>query len=89
MTYDEKRALVELVFSSRTPEGKRMGWTDKGWKFDIHGLLIDKQGLNPSTDYLKQHTYFEGEFGEKRELPEFYHTGKQRELLTITKYALY
>jgi DNA invertase Pin-like site-specific DNA recombinase len=93
MTYDEKRALVEMVFSSRTPEGKRMGvyieWDEKGWKFDIHGLLIDKQGLNPSTDYLRRHTYYEGEFGEKVKLPEFYNTGKQRELLTITKSALY
>jgi DNA invertase Pin-like site-specific DNA recombinase len=93
MTYDEKRALVEMVFSSRTPEGKRMGvyieFTDKGWKFDIHGLLIDKQGLNPSTDYLKRHTFYEGEYGEKVELPEFHNTEKQRELLTKTKSALY
>lgn len=68
MTYEEKRALVETVFSGKTPDGKRMGvyieW-DKGknnrWTFNIHGHLIEEQGLLPLSDSMKE-AYF-SEFG--------------------------
>lgn len=50
MPYENKRALLEMVFAGKTPDGKRMGvyieWKDnKRWHFDIHGHLIDRQYL--------------------------------------------
>jgi DNA invertase Pin-like site-specific DNA recombinase len=55
MTDEEKRALVELVFSGKTPEGKRMGvsieWdANKKWEFNIHGHLIEEIGLLPLSE---------------------------------------
>jgi hypothetical protein len=58
-TWDEKRALVEMVFSGRTAEGKRMGvyveWIDgqearrqKAWRYSVHGRLIDVVGTLPA-----------------------------------------
>lgn len=56
MTWEDKRALVETVFSGKTPEGKRLGvyvqWVDdpklreRGlkWKYTIEGKLMDGVG---------------------------------------------
>jgi len=58
MTYEDKRALVEMVFSGKTAEGKRMGvyieWNKQGWKFDIHGHLIDEKGLMLMSESRKK-----------------------------------
>lgn len=46
MSYEDQRALVEAVFSGKTPEGKRLGvsiaWNDDGcdWTFSIDGHLF-------------------------------------------------
>lgn len=57
MTKKDKRQLVETVFSGKMPDGHRMGvwieWTEKGWQFDLHGHLIDLEGLLPLSDYQK------------------------------------
>jgi len=50
MPYENKRALLEMVFAGKTPDGKRMGvyieWKDNGrWHFDIHGHLIERENL--------------------------------------------
>lgn len=50
MTWEEKRHLVEMVFSGKTPDGRRMGvfieWPEKGnWRFSIRGHLIDQENL--------------------------------------------
>jgi len=70
MTYDEKRALMEMVFSSKTPDGQRMGvyieWSEKGWKFDIRGQLIDEQGLIPLSDSRKAAIFDEYSGGHKQ-----------------------
>lgn len=70
MTYDEKRALVEMIFSSKTPDGQRMGvyieWSEKGWKFDIHGQLIDEQGLTPLSGSRKAAIFDEYSSGHKQ-----------------------
>ena len=54
MTYDEKRTLVESVFSGKTADGKRMGvyvcWNKDSWTFDIKGRFIDESGLKPWTE---------------------------------------
>jgi DNA invertase Pin-like site-specific DNA recombinase len=76
MTCEEKRALVELVFSDKTTDGKRMGvyieWNKQGWTFNIHGHLIDEEGLLPMSDSMKE-AYFGNLDGGGY---------KQRELLT-------
>jgi hypothetical protein len=76
ITDDEKKALVQMVFSDKMPDGRRMGvfveWNKKSWAFDIHGHFIDEEGLIPKA------SYFSGYDGGGR---------KQKELLT--KYALY
>ncbi len=47
MSYDDKRALVEAVFSGKTPDGRRMGviirWSENGkdWTFDIIGHVAE------------------------------------------------
>jgi hypothetical protein len=65
MTWEEKRALAELVFSGKTSDGKRMGvyieWIDgqekkrrKQWKYTIRGHLIHEEGQIPmSKSHLK------------------------------------
>lgn len=58
MTDKEKRALVEMVFSGkRNDNGKRLGvyieWNEKGWKFNIHGHLIDEEGLIPLSKRVR------------------------------------
>ncbi|OHB54786.1 MAG: hypothetical protein A2Y12_03990 [Planctomycetes bacterium GWF2_42_9] len=64
MTYEEKQALVKMVFSGKRPDGKRMGvdieWDSNGWKFDIHGHLIDKEGLFVLSDARKEIFFGEG-----------------------------
>ena len=58
MTDKEKRALVEMVFGGKTLDGRRMGvyieWNEEGWKYNIHGHLIDKEGLLPMSDLEKE-----------------------------------
>jgi len=82
LTYEEKKALVKIVFSGKTLEGQRMGvfieWNEKGWKFDIRGHLIEEEGLFVLSDSQKQ-AYFD-EYGGGN-------TGQAKEL--ITKYATY
>jgi len=75
MTYGEKRALVETVFSGKTPDGKRMGvyieWDkNKGWTFSIHGHLIDEGGLIPMSDSRKEAVFgdFSGGGHKQKEL---------------------
>jgi hypothetical protein len=66
MTWTEKRALVETVFSGKTTEGKREGvfveWLDdpkfvaRGfkWKYTVKGSLMDDVGgLLPMSETLK------------------------------------
>lgn len=85
MTYEDKRALLEMIFSSKTPDGKRMGvyvqWNENGWKLNIHGHLIDKQGLSPLNGSLK-----EAWFGDVNENSGGY---MQKELLKVIKNPLY
>ncbi|OQA02412.1 MAG: hypothetical protein BWY69_01130 [Planctomycetes bacterium ADurb.Bin401] len=54
MTHEEKTSLLKLVFSGKMSDGKRMGvyieWNENGWKFDIHGHLIDEEGLIPEKE---------------------------------------
>jgi len=51
MTWDERRALVQMVFSGTTSDGSRMGVYiekvpgKKRWKFAIHGHLIHAEGV--------------------------------------------
>ncbi len=64
MTYEDKRALLQLVFSGTLPNGKRMGvyckWNEDGITFDIKGHLIELLDLKPmNTDRLNR--YFETE----------------------------
>jgi len=52
MTWEEKRHLLEIVFSGKTPDGDRMGvwiaWDDKNkWRFSIKGHLINLELLYP------------------------------------------
>ena len=56
MTYKEKRSLCEMVFSGKTPDGKRMGvfinWNikDLSWTFDIRGHLINYRNMPVLSD---------------------------------------
>lgn len=61
MTWDEKRALVELVFSGTDEAGQRLGVhiepyngprtnSPKRWAFRIKGHLIDAEGLTLNAD---------------------------------------
>ena len=82
MTYEEKRALVELVFGGKMPNGKRMGVylkmnSRKDWSFDIHGHLIDEEGLMPLSDNMKETCFGDSDSGGY----------KQKQLLT--KYPMY
>lgn len=54
MTWDDQRALMEMLFSGKTPEGRRMGVlvqrTAKGskeWQYTLHGHLIEGGGDVP------------------------------------------
>jgi site-specific DNA recombinase len=59
MTWEERRGLIEMVFSGETDDGKRMGvfvsWGDdqagkrhKVWKYRIIGHLVDRKGRSPA-----------------------------------------
>jgi len=85
MTDEEKRALVKLVFSGMTLDGKRMGvfikWDEAGnWRFSIHGHLMEETGLLPLSE-RQRNIFF-----------DFENNGggyKQRELMSSTKSTLY
>jgi DNA invertase Pin-like site-specific DNA recombinase len=58
MTWEERRALVEMVFAGKTPDGRRLGVSIeapageqphrmKRWNFRIRGRLIDAPGTAP------------------------------------------
>jgi len=52
MTNEDKRALLEMIFSGKLPNGRPMGvyitWNeDKQWRFSIHGHLVNETGLLP------------------------------------------
>ena len=55
MTYEQKRALVETVFSGERPDGTRMGvyvtWKNNDWKFSIHGHFININDMTPITNW--------------------------------------
>ena len=64
MTWEEKRALCEMVFSGKTPEGKRMGiyveWVEgqearrrKRWWYRITGHLIEQGGFAPKPPFVE------------------------------------
>ena len=77
MTEAEKKKLLELVFSGKTADGRRMGvyieWTGKNsWRFSIHGHFVDETGLLLMSDSRK-----EAWFGDFSGSPH-----KQKELLT-------
>lgn len=49
MTWDDKRALVQMVFSGTTPDGDRMGvyihrTGDRTWRYVVKGHLIHAEG---------------------------------------------
>ncbi|REK05522.1 MAG: hypothetical protein DWQ37_23710 [Planctomycetota bacterium] len=62
MTWKDKRALVELVFTGERADGKSLGiyitWVDadnpkrrhKSWQYEIHGQLIHEQGVLPISE---------------------------------------
>jgi len=67
MTEAEKTALLQMVFSGKTPDGKRMGihieFDDMGnWTFSIRGHLLEQEGLIRLPEKIKaeMHEYFEG-----------------------------
>jgi site-specific DNA recombinase len=81
MTYDEQRALVEMVFSGKTVDGRRMGvyitWEDnKSWKFDIHGHLIEESGTIRLDPLRRDTAKEEAEEGARNALP------RQKQLLS-------
>jgi hypothetical protein len=83
MTYEEKLSLVEMVFSGKMPDGRKMGvyitWDEKGWKYAIHGQLINKNGLLPMKDYEKESRIENG----------FNNVKQQNDLLAVIKNASY
>lgn len=85
MAYEEKRALVEIVFGGNTLDGRRMGvYIERGegddWKFSIHGHLIDEEGLAPMSDNAKKAYFGDSDSGG-------YNMHVHKEL--VTKSALY
>lgn len=63
MSIEDKKALVEMVFSGNRPDGSRMGvyikWDEKNnWSFSIHGHFIDIEGLKPLSEDVKKR-YFD------------------------------
>ncbi len=87
MTYEERRALVETVFSGKMADGERMGvyirWDGEGnWTFSIHGHLIEESGLIRWGEKLKSAMAEDYEHGAGWPLP------KQKELVSaVTKSA--
>jgi len=89
MSWNEKRALFEMVFSGRTTDGKRMGvfieWIAgqegrlrKTWNYRIIGHLIDEKGTSPLPTWLRENHEEDCQGGHR-----------QRELLDkVTKSAL-
>jgi site-specific DNA recombinase len=76
MTWDEKRALAEMVFGGKTPENKRMGifitWVDgprrkqhKNWKYIIKGHLIDEKGWCPMEKEQQDSHFPPGAYSQK------------------------
>lgn len=54
MSWRDKRALLEAVFSGKTPEGRRMGvhisWDESGnWRYKIEGRLLDPVTQLPTS----------------------------------------
>ena len=63
MTWEDKRALLEAVFSGKTPDGHRMGvyveridgqaaYGHKHWKYTLRGHLIDETGITMSPEQV-------------------------------------
>lgn len=69
MTWAESRALAEMVFSGKTPDGKRMvvyaEWIDgeetrrykRLWRYRIVGHLIDEPGNIPGIEPQEDDPY--------------------------------
>lgn len=54
MSWQNKRALIEMVFGGKLPDGKRMGifidWEEHGgWSYSIKGHLVDESRLRLSS----------------------------------------
>ena len=69
MTYNEKKALLQMVFGGKTLDGKRQGiyinWQDpKSYTFDIHGQLFVEKDMIVFDD-----TRFKAVFGENSNIP--------------------
>jgi hypothetical protein len=80
MPYENKRALLEMIFAGKMPNGARMGiyieWKDNGrWHFDIHGHLIDRENLRLLSKTRRERKLDD----ELRDIGS-----KQKELLTKT-----
>jgi site-specific DNA recombinase len=65
MSYEDKRALVEMVFSGNTPDGKRFGVyveamkkADGGYsklhRYTIHGHFVNYEGFFPMPTYSNE-----------------------------------
>ena len=74
MTWEEKRALVLLVFGGKTPDGKRMGvyveWIagqekrkQKQWRYWLIGRLVHSTGTIPRKPYRPEEDEL-AEYGE-------------------------
>jgi site-specific DNA recombinase len=73
MTWEEKRALCEMVFGGKTAQGERMGvaitWNEsgKGWRFKIEGHLIAVEG-RPLSETEKEGFFVFGGPAKQKEL---------------------
>jgi site-specific DNA recombinase len=105
MTYDEKRALAELVFAGKTPDGMRRGvyvqWIDgqetrkKAWNYRVRGRLIDQFGTSPKPypPSVEPSVMYDGDRELMYQPDEFQGGPRQGELLNaaaeVTSYASY
>ena len=62
MSFEDKRALCEMVFSGKTPDGRRMGIYFKFGKkpsFSLHGHFVNEEGIPVLTEKLRKIFYTE------------------------------
>lgn len=87
MPWEERRALCEMVFSGKTPDGDRMGvyitWSDDGsdWTFSIRGHLIEEEGLIRWSDKMQ------AIMREHLEDGAGWTTAKQKELISSVSHS--
>ena len=71
MSYEDKRSLCEMIFSGKTPLGKRMGVYVKFGKrpsFSLHGHFVSEEGIPVLTEKLRKIFYMEGGGYKQKEL---------------------